>query len=152
VEKQFIQRLRQHPKLWARFQSILELTRNADGPLKTADEVEELLIQELRELGSTSMNEWAAQAEERVGDELKSRDATVRSRKKNADVVVCLWVGHRARSDLAQPEPELSPALARAIGRDTPRTVAAAGPCVDGLWQRTFVCAGGEERGGTLWF
>lgn len=82
AEKQFIQRLRQHPKLWARFQSILELTGNADGPLKTADEMEALLIEELRALGSTSMNDFATQAEARVGDELKGQDATVRSRKK----------------------------------------------------------------------
>jgi hypothetical protein len=82
AEKQFIQRLRRQPQLWARFHSILELTRNADGPLKTADQMEELLIQELRQLGSTSMNDFATQAEERVSDELKSRDATVRSRKK----------------------------------------------------------------------
>jgi hypothetical protein len=60
----------------------LELTRNADGPLKTADEVEEQLIQELRQLGQASMNQWATQAEQRVSDELQSRDATVRSRKK----------------------------------------------------------------------
>ena len=82
AEKQFIQRLRRHPQLWARFQSILELTRNADGPLKTADEMEERLIEELRVLGRTSMNDFATQTEERVGDELKGRDATVRSRKK----------------------------------------------------------------------
>jgi hypothetical protein len=111
AERQFIQGLRQYPQLWARFQSILELTSNAVGPLKTADEVEELLIQELRALGSASMNEWATQAEERVGHELKGQDASVRSRKKNADVVECLWVGKRARSDLAQPEPELSASL-----------------------------------------
>lgn len=47
--KQFLQRLRRQPQLWARFQSILELTRNADGPLKTAAEMEERLIQELRQ-------------------------------------------------------------------------------------------------------
>jgi hypothetical protein len=82
AEVQFIQRLRRHPQLWARFQSILELTRNADGPLKTADQMEELLIQELRALGHTSMNDFATRAEARVGDELKGRDATVRSRKK----------------------------------------------------------------------
>lgn len=82
AEKQFIQRLRQHPELWGRFQSILELTGNADGPLRTADEMEELLIQELRQLGSTSMNDFAMQTEQRVGSELKCRDATVRSRKK----------------------------------------------------------------------
>jgi len=82
AEKQFIQRLRRQPQLWARFQSILELTRNAAGPLKTADQIEELLIQELRALGNTSMNDFATQAEARVGAELKGREATVRSRKK----------------------------------------------------------------------
>lgn len=82
AEMRFLERLRQHPELWARFQSILELTSNAEGPVKTADVVEELLIQELRQLGHTSMNQWATQAEQRVSDELKAQDATVRSRKK----------------------------------------------------------------------
>jgi len=82
AEEQFIQRLRQQPKLWERFQSILALTGNAEGSLRTADEMEALLIQELRALGNTSMNDFATQAEARVGDELKGRDATVRSRKK----------------------------------------------------------------------
>jgi hypothetical protein len=44
--------------------------------------VEGLLIQEMRQLGNTSMAEWASQAEERVSNELKGLDATVRSRKK----------------------------------------------------------------------
>jgi hypothetical protein len=145
-------RLRQHPELMARFQSILELTRDTDGPLKTADEVEERLILELRQLGNTSMNQWATQAEERVSAELKGQDATVRSRKKNADVGVCLWVGERAGSDLAQPEQELSASLARAIGRDAPRPVPAPGTSADGLWQRTFLCPGDGQCPGTLWF
>ena len=37
--------------MWSALQSILELTRNAEGPLKTADEVEGQLIEELRRLG-----------------------------------------------------------------------------------------------------
>jgi len=82
TEVQLIEQLRQHPKMLARVQSILELTRNANGPLKSADEVEGLLIQELRQLGNTSMVEWATQAEERVSNELQGLDATVRSRKK----------------------------------------------------------------------
>jgi hypothetical protein len=66
----------------ARVQSILDITRNAEGPLKSADEVEGLLIQEMRRLGKTTMNQWAAQAEERVVQELKEQDPTIRSRKK----------------------------------------------------------------------
>ena len=81
-EVQLIEQLRQHPEMMARVQSIRELTRNANGPLKTADEVEGLLVREMRQLGNTSMAEWARQAEERVSNELQGLDASVRSRKK----------------------------------------------------------------------
>lgn len=81
-EVRFLKQLQQHPELQARIQSILDLAHAEEGPLKTADEVEALLIQELRQLGNTSMNHWAAQAEARVSAELRQQDQTVRSRKK----------------------------------------------------------------------
>ena len=81
-EVRIIEQLRQRPEMMARFQSILQLTGHADGPLKTADEVEELLIQEVRRLGNITMNQWAAQAEGRVAQELKEQDPTIRNRKK----------------------------------------------------------------------
>ena len=81
-EIQLIEQLRQHPEIQARLQSILAIVRNEDGPLKTADEVEELLIQELRRLGSTTMHQWASHAEARVTIELRQQDPTVLSRKK----------------------------------------------------------------------
>lgn len=81
-EAQLIEQFRQHPEMMARVQSILDLAYNEAGPLKTADQVEELLIQELRRLGNTSMHQWATQAEERVSRELKDQDQSVRSRKK----------------------------------------------------------------------
>lgn len=81
-ETQLIQQLRQQPQLLARLQSILDLAHAADGPLRTADEVEALLIQELRQLGSTTLNQWAVQAEERVSAELQAQDTTMRGLKK----------------------------------------------------------------------
>lgn len=81
-ETRLIQQLRQQPQMLARLQGILDLAHAADGPLKTADEVEALLIQELRQLGRTTMNQWAAQAEARVSAELQAQDATVRGLKK----------------------------------------------------------------------
>jgi len=77
-----MEQLRQQPEMMVRVQSILDLAHNAEGPLKTADQVEELLVQELRLLGSTTLHHWAAQAEERVSAELKQQDPTVASRKK----------------------------------------------------------------------
>jgi hypothetical protein len=66
----------------ARLQGILDLAHADDGPLKTADEIEALLILELRQLGSTTMHQWATQAEERVSAELQAQDVTVRGLKK----------------------------------------------------------------------
>jgi hypothetical protein len=81
-EVQLIEQLRQQPEMMERLRSILELTRCGAGPLKSADEVEELLIQELRRLGHTTLCQWATQAEARVSDELRGQDPTIRSRKK----------------------------------------------------------------------
>ena len=81
-EIQLIQRLRQQPEMLARLQGILDLAHAGDGSLKTADEVEALLIQALRQLGSTTMQQWATQAEARVSTELQAQDAAVRGLKK----------------------------------------------------------------------
>jgi hypothetical protein len=81
-ETQLIQQLRQQPEMLVRLQSILDLAHAAAGPLKTADEVEALLIQELRQLGHTTLQQWATQAEARVSTELQAQDATVRGLKK----------------------------------------------------------------------
>ena len=81
-EAQLLDRLRQHPEMMERVQSILDIAYNTEGPLKSADQVEELLIQEMRRLGNTSMHQWATQAEQRVSREFKVQDALVRRRKK----------------------------------------------------------------------
>jgi inosine/xanthosine triphosphate pyrophosphatase family protein len=81
-ERQLIEQLREQPDLLARFQSILGLTRNEGTDLKAADEVEGLLIAEMRRLGHAGMSQWAARAEERVGREFKQQEPQARSRKK----------------------------------------------------------------------
>jgi hypothetical protein len=81
-EIRLLEQLRQHPEIRDRVRRILEIAGNEEGPLKTADEVEELLMEEMRRLGNVTMKQWATQAEDRVSTELKSQDATVRSRKK----------------------------------------------------------------------
>ena len=81
-EINLIEQLRKRPRMLARVQRILEIANSTEGPLKTADEVEELLIEEMRRLGNATMSEWASQAEGRVGQELKNEDPAVLKRKK----------------------------------------------------------------------
>jgi inosine/xanthosine triphosphate pyrophosphatase family protein len=81
-EKQLIEQLREQPQMLARFQSILGITRNEGSALKTADEVEGLLIEEMRRLGHAGMSQWAVRAEDRVGQEFKAQEPKAQSRKK----------------------------------------------------------------------
>jgi hypothetical protein len=81
-EERLLERLRAHPELLARFESILGLTDVAEGRLRTADEIEEQLVQEVRGLGHEVMADWAVRAEERVAEEVIQANAEVRLRKK----------------------------------------------------------------------
>ena len=81
-ETKLIEQLRRKPALRERFENILAITNGEQGLPKTADEVEGLLIDELRRVGNVGLGQWAIQVEQRVSDELKGADATVRSRKK----------------------------------------------------------------------
>lgn len=81
-EIDLIKRLRQKPKVMERVKRILEIADSTEGPLKTADEIEELLLLEMRRLGNDTMTEWAAQTEKGLGEELQQQDPTVLKRKK----------------------------------------------------------------------
>jgi hypothetical protein len=81
-EAQLIEQLREHPDLMERFQTILQISSNAEGPIKSADEVEALLIAELRRLGNTTMGSWASRAEERLARQFKEEHSSARARKK----------------------------------------------------------------------
>ena len=81
-EKQLLEQLRARPDLLVRFKRILEITSNEGAAIKTADEVEGLLIEEMRRLGQAGLNQWAEGAEERVGREFRQQTPAARSRKK----------------------------------------------------------------------
>ena len=82
-ETQMIERLRRRPALSKRFEAILELSDSEQGPVKTADEIEALLIEEIRRLGHTTMEQWAVGAESRIGQEHKESHPGSYCAKKN---------------------------------------------------------------------
>lgn len=82
AELQLIEQLRKHPELFERVRSILEITASTEGTVKKADEVEALLIEEMRRLGQATMETWAGKAEQTLGAELKQKNASASVRKK----------------------------------------------------------------------
>lgn len=83
-EKRLLEKLRNRPELLERFEAILELTESEGGELRTADEVEELLVEEVRRLGNRVMHDWAGGAEQRVAEEMRQGVAKARLRKKKS--------------------------------------------------------------------
>jgi hypothetical protein len=106
-EQRLIQQLRKRPELMERFKHILEIAGNTDGPIKTADEVEALLIEEMRRLGNATMQGWGEQVEQRLGEQLKQENVSAVVRKKNADVVVRVWRGEGEGKGLADRRKEV---------------------------------------------
>lgn len=83
-EQALIAQLRQHPELMERLEIIVGLTGAEGGKLRTADEVEEQLIEEVRRLGNQVIRDWAANTEARVGQELEQSQPAAGVRKKKS--------------------------------------------------------------------
>ena len=54
-----LQRIKRHPLLRARVESLLGVVEDAEGDLEKADEAERRVIEELRQMGNEVMTEWA---------------------------------------------------------------------------------------------
>ena len=82
-ELKHITKLRKRPDLLKRFASILEISDGEQGAIKSADEVEGLLVEEVRKLGKTSMEQWAKESEARSGREQREKNPGSYCGKKN---------------------------------------------------------------------
>lgn len=50
--------------------------------MRSADEVEALLVEELRNLGNESLQGWSQAMDQHLGEELKAEDSTTQMREK----------------------------------------------------------------------
>ena len=82
--KRLAEKLNEHPLLREQVEAILALVHSGDGPIRKADDVEELLVQEIRKLGKNAMETWAVGAEERSAAELQRDSPSARCFKKKS--------------------------------------------------------------------
>ena len=81
AERRLIEKLRERPDMMERVQNILSIAEEAGGSM-TADQVEALLVEEMRKLGNTTLRDWAVGVQERLGADLRQKETSLRSRKK----------------------------------------------------------------------
>jgi len=81
---EFMERLARHPELYERFKELLEVVENADGDALTADAAEEMVVQEIRQLGHEALQAWALHKQTHVAHQYETRLGLRRRGKKTS--------------------------------------------------------------------
>jgi len=84
AERTLEERLREYPELRARFEAMLAIVENADGDIVKADEAEEQVITELRQLGRSALQGWAERKQRKVQSESEGRSGVTHKVKKTS--------------------------------------------------------------------
>lgn len=77
-------RLNQHPRLRARIERLVDLVEDAGDDLRTADEAERRVIEEVRRLGQEVLEDWVDGQVTKRTDELDRTPGVWRDGKKNS--------------------------------------------------------------------
>lgn len=79
------ERLSRHPDLKRKIESLLLVVEDAEGDLVKANEAEQRVIEEIRQLGQTALQEWANRQNQMQQEEfIKANPQVQRTRKKNS--------------------------------------------------------------------
>jgi hypothetical protein len=82
--EELIEKLERHPELRQRLVSLLRVVENADGNAILADDAEELVIQEMRQMGQKSLQAWAQSRVEATERDVRRSGRAHREGKKNS--------------------------------------------------------------------
>ncbi|WP_300331905.1 hypothetical protein [Accumulibacter sp.] len=78
------ERLREHPELQAKVESLLAVVENAAGDVEKAAEAERRVTEELRQLGSEALHSWARRQAPRKEEEVAQQPGVQRKEKKTS--------------------------------------------------------------------
>jgi hypothetical protein len=89
ISKSLEERLNRHPELKTKIESLLSVVENAEGDLLKANEAEQRMIEEVRQLGQVALQEWATrQNQEQTETFIQDNPQAQRTRKKRSSGTV----------------------------------------------------------------
>jgi hypothetical protein len=80
--KNLEERLREYPDLYERISELVAVVENAAGDVVKADEAEQRVIEELRQIGQTALQSWAQRKQAQVERAAEADPQLVRKGKK----------------------------------------------------------------------
>jgi hypothetical protein len=83
TDVEFLKELDNHPSLKNRFKEILAISANTGtDPIKLANEAEMQVIEQMRKLGSETLQEWATKESTRVASNVAKQTSTAKKHVK----------------------------------------------------------------------
>lgn len=82
-DEEILRGLREHPHIRKRIASLLALAQGTNGELRRADDAEDWLIQEIRSLGTDTLQAWAQSQVHQSEEEVRHSGRAHREGKKN---------------------------------------------------------------------
>ena len=81
-ERSLDERLADYPELRERLDALVRIVENAEGDALKADDAEEQVFQEIRQLGRSALQGWAERKQRKVESESERRNGVTRKEKK----------------------------------------------------------------------
>ncbi len=78
------ERLNRHPEFRDKVQELLDIVDNESGNANHADDAEDLICAELREMGQRALQDWAERKHERVVRENENRSELSKKEKRGS--------------------------------------------------------------------
>ena len=82
--EELAEQLDRHPEFRDKVRELLEIINNKSGNANKADDAEDLIWEELREMGRRAMQDWAERKHERVVGESDTRKELSKKEKKGS--------------------------------------------------------------------
>ena len=82
TSKTLVEKLAAHPRLEKRVSELIRLVEAESGHLDRADEAEEAVIENLKELGNELLTDWGAHKEKQKFDEAHDLHPESKAKKK----------------------------------------------------------------------
>ncbi len=82
--EELVERLNRHPEFRDKVEELLDIADNKSGDANKADDAEDLIWEELREMGQRIFQDWAQRKHDRVVEESENRKELSRKEKKGS--------------------------------------------------------------------
>lgn len=82
-DEELLKKLKAHPHLRNRMESLLLIVEDETGDLREADAAELRVIEEIRRMGQESLQAWASEQVEKTSREVRQTGQVWREGKKN---------------------------------------------------------------------